>query len=55
MLINDRKGSELIVDQLISEQRKLLQIILKLVTLQIPNSPVDSHIKHIIYIMIVIV
>ncbi len=48
MLINDRKGSELIVDQLISEQRKLLQIILKLVTLQIPNSPVDSHIKHII-------
>ena len=48
MLIIDCKGSELIIDQLISEQRKLLQIILKLVTLQIPNSPVDSHIKHII-------
>ncbi|MBE77441.1 MAG: hypothetical protein CMG41_06865 [Candidatus Marinimicrobia bacterium] len=48
ILIIDCKGSELIIDQLISEQRKLLQIILKLVTLQIPNSPIDSHIKSII-------
>ena len=48
ILIIDRKGTELIIDQLISEQRKLLQIILKLVSLQVPNSPIDSHIKHII-------
>ena len=48
MLIFNRKGSELIIDQLISEERKLLQIILRLVTLQIPNSPIESHIKHII-------
>jgi hypothetical protein len=48
ILIINCNGSELIIDQIISEQRKLLQIILKLVTLQIPNSPIDSHIKHII-------
>ena len=30
------------------EKRKLLYIILKLVTLTIPNSPIDSHIKSLI-------
>ena len=48
LLIKENENSELILDQINSDQKKLLQIILKLVTLQIPNSPIDSHIKHII-------
>ena len=48
MLIRKNKKSILIQDQITTEQRKLVHIILKLVSLQIPNSPIDSHIKHII-------
>ena len=48
LLLSNEKRSMLVRDQLISEQKKLVHIILKLVSLQIPDSPVDSHIKHII-------
>ena len=48
LLLSNEKRAMLVRDQLISEQKKLLHIILKLVSLQIPDSPVDSHIKHII-------
>ena len=48
MLIRKNEKSILIQDQITTEQRKLVHIILKLVSLQIPNSPIDSHIKHII-------
>ncbi len=48
LLLSNEKRAMLVRDQLISEQKKLVHIILKLVSLQIPDSPVDSHIKHII-------
>jgi hypothetical protein len=48
ILIRNNEKSILIQDQITTEQRKLVHIILKLVSLQIPNSPIDSHIKHII-------
>jgi len=48
ILIRKNEKSILIQDQITTEQRKLVHIILKLVSLQIPNSPIDSHIKHII-------
>ena len=41
-------GSTLIVDQIVNEMEKILYIVLKLVTLSFPNSPIDSHIKNII-------
>ena len=44
----DLDKSGLIIDQIITEQKKLVHIILKLVSIQIPESPIDSHIKHII-------
>ena len=47
-LAESAQGSELIIDQINFEKRKLLYIILKLVTLTIPNSPIDSHIKSLI-------
>ena len=47
-LAENAQGSELIIDQINFEKRKLLYIILKLVTLTIPNSPIDSHIKSLI-------
>ncbi|MBD68115.1 MAG: hypothetical protein CMG43_04905, partial [Candidatus Marinimicrobia bacterium] len=48
ILIRKNEKSILIQDQITTEQKKLVHIILKLVSLQIPNSPIDSHIKHII-------
>ena len=47
-LLIDLDKSGLIIDQIITEQKKLVHIILKLVSIQIPESPIDSHIKHII-------
>ncbi len=47
-LAESGQDSELIIDQINFEKRKLLYIILKLVTLTIPNSPIDSHIKSLI-------
>lgn len=47
-IMKNFKGNGLIIDQLNFEKRKILYIILKLVTLKIPNSPIDSHIKGLI-------
>ena len=44
----DNKSTFFIKDQIDYEMRRYLYIILKVVTLKIPNSPIDSHIKNII-------
>ena len=46
--ISNTTSATLIVDQIVNEMEKILYIILKLVTLSFPNSPIDSHIKNII-------
>ena len=44
----DNENTFFIKDQIDYEMRRYLYIILKVVTLKIPNSPIDSHIKNII-------
>ena len=46
--ISNTTSATLIVDQIANEMEKILYIVLKLVTLSFPNSPIDSHIKNII-------
>lgn len=46
--LTDNKSTFFIKDQIDYEMRRYLYIILKVVTLKIPNSPIDSHIKNII-------
>ena len=48
LLMKNDKNTMLMQDQIRTEQKFLVHIILKLVSLQVPNSPIESHIKSII-------
>ena len=48
ILLPNNENTFFIKDQINYEMRRYLYIILKVVTLEIPNSPIDSHIKNII-------
>ena len=46
--LNNTINPNLIREQISSDKKKIIHIMLKLICLKIPESPVDSHIKHII-------